>query len=109
MWTWTAWKIWKGRKENGGTGEGYQKLSWVLDGAGRDPDASTGMYEGARFAMFYLISYYSICCSPRVQWAAKSPLHAKHQIVCTWSSSWPKRYGESIYDDMGPAMNERYR
>jgi hypothetical protein len=29
-----------------GPGEGYRKLSWIWEGAGRDPDVSTGMHEG---------------------------------------------------------------
>jgi hypothetical protein len=35
-----------------GPGEGYRKLSWIWEGVGRDPDASTGMHEGKHFVMF---------------------------------------------------------
>jgi hypothetical protein len=30
-----------------GPGEGHRKLSWIWEGAGRDPDTSTGLHEGA--------------------------------------------------------------
>ena len=30
-----------------GPGEGHQKLSWIWEGAGRDPDTSTGLHEGS--------------------------------------------------------------
>jgi hypothetical protein len=35
-----------------GPGEGHQKLSWIWEGAGRDPDMSTGLNEGAQQGLF---------------------------------------------------------
>lgn len=32
-----------------GPGEGHRKVSWIWEGAGRDPDTSTGMHEGKNF------------------------------------------------------------
>ena len=44
-----------------GPGEGYQKLFWIWEGAGRDPNQDD---EGEHFVMFYLISYYSKILPP---------------------------------------------
>jgi hypothetical protein len=45
-----AEKLVKKAKENAlsgpGPGESHRKLSWIWEGAGRDPDTSTGLHEG---------------------------------------------------------------
>lgn len=45
-----AEKLAKKAKDNAltgpGPGEGHRKLSWIWEGAGRDPDTSTGLNEG---------------------------------------------------------------
>jgi hypothetical protein len=60
------------RLEVPGPGEGHRRLSWIWEGAGRDPDSSSGLHEGEYLAHFH--------CSPnplivlfipalRVEWA----------------------------------------
>jgi hypothetical protein len=41
-----------------GPGEGHRKLSWIWEGAGRDPDTSSGMHEGS-FAIAFFHRCYS--------------------------------------------------
>ena len=45
------------RLEVPGLGEGHRKLSWIWEGAGRDPDTSSGLHNGKP----------SNICSPPVQ------------------------------------------
>jgi hypothetical protein len=56
-----AEKLSKKGKENAssgpGPGEGHRKISWIWEGAGRDPNTSTGLHEGAH-ELFSLNSTY---------------------------------------------------
>jgi hypothetical protein len=52
-----------------GPGEGHRKLSWIWEGAGRDPDASTGLHEGG-FPHFLCVRFSNQQFPAlRVEWA----------------------------------------
>ena len=46
------------RLEIPGPGEGHRILSWIWEGAGRDPDSSTGLHEGAYLGY---VCYFLTC------------------------------------------------
>ena len=50
-------------------GEGHHKLSWIWEGAGADPDTSTGMHEGK--AVVHCLKSMRLKFNPalHVQWA----------------------------------------
>lgn len=39
-----------------GPGEGFRRLSWIWEGAGRDPDASSGIHEGEHILLLSSLS-----------------------------------------------------
>lgn len=41
-----------------GVGEGHRKLSWIWEGAGTDPDTSTGLHEGQCIYMVFLVYFH---------------------------------------------------
>jgi hypothetical protein len=73
-----AEKLAKNAKENAlsgpGPGESRRKLSWIWEGAGRDPDTSTGLHEGEDSLLFsqlnlthrhLILSQRSVCSGPK--------------------------------------------